>query len=107
MMESPILLTGATAISAAVLLKRFEANTIPCVVIVGDLKCCGHAWYPELRFLPANLLNPDSLKSARGWGPRWTYYLVPNPWGRLYGFEEMDRKAAENFAGAAQALRGI
>lgn len=101
MMESPILLTGATGYIGGRLLKRFEAEQHPVRCIVRRPEMLRDHAGSGTEVFAGDLLNPDSLKSAMA-GVRTAYYLV-HSMGTAHGFEEMDRKAAENFAGAARA----
>ena len=102
-----ILLTGATGYIGSHLLKLLEAENRPVRCLVrnprGFKECTGK----RTEVVAGDLLNADSLKAALR-GVHTAYYLV-HSMGASRGFEEMDRKAAKEFASAshAQAVRRI
>ena len=100
-MESLILLTGATGYIGGRLLKRFEAEKLPVRCIVRRPEMLRDYAGSKIDVVAGDLLNPDSLKNALA-GVHTAYYLV-HSMGTAHGFEETDRKAAENFAAASRA----
>ena len=100
-MESLILLTGATGYIGGRLLKRFEAEKLPVRCIVRRPEMLRDYAGSKIDVVAGDLLNSDSLKNALA-GVHTAYYLV-HSMGTAHGFEETDRKAAENFAAASRA----
>ncbi len=102
-MKSLILLTGATGYIGRRLLKRFEAEKLPVRCIVRRPEILQDHVGSGIEVVAGDLLNIDSLKRAMA-DIHTAYYLV-HSMGTAHGFEETDRKAAENFADAARAAR--
>lgn len=100
-MKPLILLTGATGYIGGRLLKRFEAENQRVRCLVRRPEFLRSRAGPETEIVGGDLLNAESLKQAMT-GVHTAYYLV-HSMGMADGFEETDRKAAENFAAAARA----
>jgi uncharacterized protein YbjT (DUF2867 family) len=98
-MKPLILLTGATGYIGGRLLKRFEAEQYPvrCVVRRPEF-LRGHV-STRIEVVSGDLLDSESLAEAMA-GVNTAYYLV-HSMGTAHGFEETDRRAAQNFAAAA------
>lgn len=103
-MKPLILLTGATGYIGGRLLKRLEAGNHLVRCLVRRPEMLRDRAGPAVEIVAGDLLNMDSLKSAMT-GVHAAYYLV-HSMGTAHGFEEIDRKAAENFADAAR-IAGI
>jgi uncharacterized protein YbjT (DUF2867 family) len=99
-MKPSILLTGATGYIGGRLLKRLEAENQRVRCIVRRPEFLSSRAGPETEIVRGDLLNAESLKQAMT-GMDTAYYLV-HSMGTANGFEETDRKAAENFAAAAR-----
>jgi len=99
-MKPLILLTGATGYIGGRLLRRLASENQPVRCIVRRPEMLRDHAGSTIEIVAGDLLNPDSLKSAMA-GVHTAYYLV-HSMGTAQGFEEIDRKAAENFADAAR-----
>ena len=98
-MDAPVLLTGATGYIGGRLLRRFEdgGRAVRCLVRQpGRL----HTTAPTTEIVQGDCLDEASLDRALV-GVQCAYYLV-HSMGRGSNFADVDRRAAENFARAAQ-----
>jgi uncharacterized protein YbjT (DUF2867 family) len=100
-MKPLILLTGATGYVGGRLLKRFEAEQLSVRCIARRPEFLRSRVGSGIEVVAGDLLNVDSLRQAMA-GVHTAYYLV-HSMGTAHGFEETDRRAAENFATAARA----
>jgi lipocalin/uncharacterized protein YbjT (DUF2867 family)/ligand-binding SRPBCC domain-containing protein len=98
-MDAPVLLTGATGYIGGRLLRRFEdgGRAVRCLVRQpGRL----HTTAPTSEIAHGDCLDEASLDRALV-GVQCAYYLVHSMW-RGSKFADVDRRAAETFARAAQ-----
>jgi uncharacterized protein YbjT (DUF2867 family) len=95
-----ILITGATGYVGGQLLPRVvdEGHDVACMV--RDAARLGHT-LKRARIVEADVLHPSSLPAALD-GIDVAYYLIHSMGGGHEGFEERDRRAAQNFAAAAK-----
>ena len=98
-MDAPVLLTGATGYIGGRLLRRFEdgGRAVRCLLRQpGRL----HPTVPTTEIAPGDCLDEASLDRALA-GVQCAYYLV-HSMARGSKFADVDRRAAETFARAAQ-----
>ncbi len=100
-MKKLVLLTGATGYVGGRLLRRFDSEQYPVRCIVRRPEFLRGRVASGIEVVPGDLLDVESLKKAMA-GVHAAYYLV-HSMGTAHGFEETDRRAAENFATAARA----
>src|SRR3954468_12674892 len=99
-----VLVTGASGYIGRQLAERLSAagHEVSCMV--------RHATrapqlQPQIKFVEADALRAETLPSALD-GIDVAYYLIHSMSGRVEGFEDRDRQAACNFAGAAKQAGG-
>jgi uncharacterized protein YbjT (DUF2867 family) len=100
-MRPLVLLTGATGYVGGRLLRRFEDEQYPSRCIVRRPEFLRDRAGSGIEVVPGDLLDIESLKKAMT-GVHTAYYLV-HSMGTAHGFEETDRRAAENFIAIARA----
>ena len=96
-----VLLTGATGYVGGRLLPLLEAEGVQVVCMARKAGAIRHRAAPRTEVVEADLLEKGSLPDAME-GVHTAYYLV-HSMGIGDGFEEFDRRAAENFGDAARA----
>ena len=98
-MDAPVLLTGATGYIGGRLLRRFEdgGRAVRCLVRQPHRL---HTTVPTTEIEQGDCLDEASLDRALA-GVQCAYYLV-HSMGRGANFADVDRRAAENFARAAE-----
>ncbi len=94
-----ILITGATGYVGGQLLPRLVEAGHEVACMVRDASRPGRS-LEGARIVEADALRPDSLLPALQ-GIEVAYYLIHSMGGGQAGFEERDRRAAQNFASAA------
>jgi uncharacterized protein YbjT (DUF2867 family) len=95
-----ILLTGATGYIGGCLLQRLEREQHPVRCLTRTPRALAPRVAPTTEVVAGDLLAPESLSPAMR-GVRTAYYLV-HSMDAPDGFEEVDRRAATNFAAAAR-----
>jgi uncharacterized protein YbjT (DUF2867 family) len=100
-LPDPILLTGATGYVGGRLLRRLEEGQHQVRCLTRRPEAAAPLSSPQTEVLMGDLLDRDSLTPAMA-GVRTAYYLV-HSMAAPGDFEELDRRAARNFATAAQA----
>jgi uncharacterized protein YbjT (DUF2867 family) len=95
-----ILLTGGTGYIGGRLLKRLEETERPVRCLTRRPEVLGERCAPGTRVVAGDLLDPGSMDAAME-GIHDAYYLV-HSMGGAGEFEELDRRAATNFAAAAR-----
>jgi uncharacterized protein YbjT (DUF2867 family) len=95
-----ILLTGGTGYIGGRLLKRLEETEHAVRCLTRRPEVLSERCAPRTRVVTGDLLDPGSLDAAME-GIRDAYYLV-HSMGGAGEFEELDRRAATNFAAAAR-----
>lgn len=98
---SKILLTGATGYIGGRLLRAIESAGLPLRCMVRNPDRLQGRVASTTEIAAGDCLDTDSLKSAMQ-GVYTAYYLV-HSMGNAESFEEQDKRAARNFAAAAQA----
>lgn len=101
--EKPILVTGATGYIGGRLIPRLLAAGLTVRCLVRDReRLRGKDWFDDVEVVEADVLEPESLKSALE-GVHTAYYLIHSMGAAEAGFENRDLRAAKNFAEAAKA----
>jgi uncharacterized protein YbjT (DUF2867 family) len=101
-MSRTILVSGATGYVGGRLVPRLLAAGYRVRCLVRDPeRLQGRPW-PGVEIVQGDVLQPATLPPALA-GVEVAYYLVHSMGGGEQGFEERDRRAAANFAAAAQA----
>jgi uncharacterized protein YbjT (DUF2867 family) len=97
-----ILLTGATGYIGGRLAPRLlnRGHALRCLVRAPD-RLSGHGWEDQAEIVEGDVLEPDTLPPAME-GVDVAYYLIHSMTGGE-GYDERDRRAAENFGRAARA----
>src|SRR5450631_1601266 len=95
--QGKVLITGATGFIGSRLTRVLleQGLTVRCVARNNSVEIPA-----EAEFVPANMLEPATLKRVME-GIDCAYYLVHSMSGGRAGFERRDREAAENFVTAA------
>jgi uncharacterized protein YbjT (DUF2867 family) len=95
--QGKVLITGATGFIGSRLTRVLleQGLTVRCVARNNSVEIPA-----EAEFVPANMLEPATLKRVME-GIDCAYYLVHSMSGGRAGFERRDREAAENFVAAA------
>jgi uncharacterized protein YbjT (DUF2867 family) len=96
-----VLVTGATGYVGGRLLRALEGAGCRVRCLARRPEFLSSRVAPTTEVVPGDLLDPPSLGPALS-GIQTAYYLV-HSLGSRGDFEEQDRRAAENFAGAARA----
>jgi uncharacterized protein YbjT (DUF2867 family) len=96
-----ILLTGASGYVGGRLLNRLEASTRPLRCLTRRPGLLRNRVGPRTEVVAGDVLDPGSLDAAFQ-GVHTAFYLV-HSMGAAGAFEELDRRAAINFAEAARA----
>jgi uncharacterized protein YbjT (DUF2867 family) len=97
-----ILLTGATGYIGSQLLKRLQKSHYPVRCLVRSKNKISEGGSTEFEIVEADLLQRTSLSKAME-EMDTAYYLVHSMSSAAGDFESRDRRAAQNFAGAAAA----
>ncbi|MBU1700665.1 MAG: SDR family oxidoreductase [Candidatus Eisenbacteria bacterium] len=97
--EKKVLLTGATGYIGGRLLHMFEERGMMVRCLARRPEFLRHRAGPKTEVIGGDVLEADSLESALQ-GIDTAYYLI-HSMGSAGGFEENDRRGAENFAEAA------
>lgn len=95
-----VLLTGATGYVGGRLLPLLEEADFPVTCLTRRPDALRNRVSSSTHVAEGNVLDAESLKAALA-GCSAAYYLV-HSMGSSEGFEELDRRAAENFAAAAR-----
>ena len=97
----PILVTGASGYIGGRLVPALLAAGYPVRCVVRDpRRLRGRDWEDRVEVVAGDVLDADSLGSALD-GCGAGYYLIHSMTAGERGFEDRDRRAARNFAGAA------
>ena len=97
---APILLTGATGYIGGRLLRRFEGEGRPVRCLTRRPEVLAQGLHSSTTVVEGDALAPASLGAALA-GVKLAYYLVHSMAARG-NFEDLDRRAAANFAAAAR-----
>ncbi|CAN5909406.1 SDR family oxidoreductase [soil metagenome] len=97
----PILVTGATGYIGGRLVPQLLEKGYPVRCLARDpRKLAGRDWSDRVEIVSGDMLDPESLWPALK-GCAAAYYLVHSMVSGEGSFEDRDRRAASNFAGAA------
>jgi uncharacterized protein YbjT (DUF2867 family) len=102
-MSATVLLTGATGYVGGRLLGRLEREGVRVRCLTRRPAALRPQATPHTEVMPGDLLDPASLAAAMA-GVHTAYYLV-HSMDAPGGFEELDRRAAINFADAARVAQ--
>src|SRR6267154_1944241 len=94
--DRTILLTGGSGYVGGRLLRRLEGSGRPLRCLTRRPDVLGDRVRPQTQVVEGDVLDPESLAQALG-GVHTAYYLVHSMSGSG-DFEELDRRAAINFA---------